>query len=280
MLAEKKLSILQEISNVVVAADNTGTIANVILDLAVSNTNAEKGSLMLIDHNGDLYIYAAKGVDLSLVESYRIKVGEGIAGTVAATRLPVMVKDIEKDTRFIETRRDRYKTRSFISCPLVSKKSLFGVININDKRDGLPFEEDEFDLVKIIASQAAVLLENVDLMNQILSKVAELEELNRKLAEAEMLKADFLTRISHELRTPLNSIKGSIYYLQKAEKVSKGEKAEFYSIIADETSKLISTVETQLDFFATHTGGERDKKSSPEAYKISIKSSNRAIAEE
>lgn len=219
-LIEKKLSILQEITTAIVTTNNISTIANLMLDLAINYTNAEKGSVMLLNENSELYILTARGIDINLINSYRIKIGEGIAGFVAKTMTPIMVEDIDKDTRFKE-KRDRYKTRAFISCPIISRDKLLGVLNINDKKDNMPFSEDEFDLIKIIANQAAIALENAFLVSELMSKTVELEEINKKLIDTDIAKTEFLTRISHELRTPLNSIKGAIYYLQSADSVER-----------------------------------------------------------
>ncbi len=245
---KKKFSILQDISNAIVATDNISTIANLMLDLAVNYSNAEKGSLMLLNELGELYILAAKGIDIHLKATYKVKIGEGIAGAVAKSRQPVLIEDIEEDERFKEKKRDRYKTQSFISCPIMSKNKLLGVLNINDKKDGTPFTEDEFELMKNISNQAAIVLENALLMNQLKVKASELEEINRKLIDSDIVKTEFLTRVSHELRTPLNAIKGSIYHLQQSEKLTRIEQNDFYDIVSKETGSLISIVENLLDF--------------------------------
>src|SRR3990172_2954960 len=116
-----QLSVLQEISNAIVATDNISAIANLMLDLAINYTGAEKGSLMLLNDSGELYILTARGIGTHLFNSYRVKIGEGIAGAVAEKRIPVLVTDIDTDDRFRRQKRDRYKTKSFISCPIVSK---------------------------------------------------------------------------------------------------------------------------------------------------------------
>ncbi len=246
-LFQKKLSILQEISSAIIYTDNVSSIANLMLDLAINYTNAEKGSLMLNERD-ELYILAAKGMDTHFIKSYRVKIGEGIAGTVAKNGLPVLVEDIDKDRSFREKKRDRYRTKSFISCPIVSKNRLLGVLNINDKKNDMPFSEDEFELLKIIANHAAIALENAFLMTQLKEKAAELEDINKKLIETDILRTEFFTRISHELRTPLNSLKGAIYFLQQTEDIPKGERREFQGIISTEAEKLTSTIENLLNF--------------------------------
>jgi GAF domain-containing protein len=247
-LLEKKFSILEEISHAIVVTDNIDAVANLMLDLAINYTNAEKGSLMLINECGELFIRAARGIDIQLVNVYKEKIGEGIAGVVARSRRPLLVQDIDSDKRFRLKRRNHYRTKSFISCPVICKNRLLGVFNINDKKTGEPFTDDEFALLKIIANQAAITLENAFLMTQLRSKAAELEEINKKLIESDASKTEFLTRISHELRTPLNSIKGAIYYLGQNRHVGREKMQEFFDIISHETDDLGNSVENLLNF--------------------------------
>jgi HD-GYP domain-containing protein (c-di-GMP phosphodiesterase class II)/signal transduction histidine kinase len=260
-LLDKKLSILQEVCHLIAVTNDINALANFLLDRAIEYTNAEKGSLMLIDERDELYILAARGFEMLFIESYRIKIGEGIAGVVAQNREPVLVEDIDKDERFKKKKRDRYKTKSFISCPMISKDRLLGVININDKRDGTPFTEDEFNLLKVISDQAAIAIENAFLMNQLKAKANELEEINRKLTEADIDKTEFITRISHELRSPLNAIKGAVYFLQQSEKIKKTKQKEFYDIILKETIGLTSIVDNLLDFLRLENEATAIKKS-------------------
>ena len=247
-LYSKSFSFFQELSSAIVNMDNINSIANHLLDLAVNYVNAEKGSLMLLNEKGELYILAARDIDIQLITNYKAKIGEGIAGIVAKICTPVLVEDIEKDLRFKSVKRDHYKTKSFISCPVVSKKRLLGVLNITDNKNGSPFTQDDLALIKIIADQAAIALENALLMNQLKSKAVEVEQINRKLIETDIAKTEFLTRISHELRSPLNSIKGAIYYLQATDPPGEDERKEFYDIISGETGNLISVVENLLSF--------------------------------
>ena len=137
-LLKRKFEIFQEISSAIVAIDNITAVANLLLDFATNYTSAEKGSLMLINEKGELYILAARDIDTRFIRDYKAKIGEGIAGIVAKDCIPFLVEDIEKDHRFKGKKRDRYKTKSFISCPVVSRKKLLGVLNINDRKNGSP----------------------------------------------------------------------------------------------------------------------------------------------
>jgi GAF domain-containing protein len=245
---KKKFSILQDLSSAVLIDDNINVIADILLEAAINYANAEKGSIMLLNDREELSILAHKGLDPQFIGSYKATIGQGIAGIVAKNSQPVLVVDIDNETSFKKLRRDHYKTKSFIACPIISRNKLLGVLNINDKKDGSPFNEDEFELTRTIANQAAISLEKASLMTQLKSKAAELEEINKKLVETDILKTEFITRVSHELRTPLNTLKGAIYFLQHTEAVGKNEQDEFHGIISTEINKLVTIVENLLNF--------------------------------
>lgn len=242
------MEVVDEICRAIIRADDLPAIASLILDLAIGYTDAEKGSLMLLDNRGQLYIHSSRGFQADFGRNYRVLVGEGIAGKVAQDRVAVLVTDIEHDDRFKGTGRDRYITRSFISCPIIGHDELLGVLNINDKKSGQPFSEEEFSLVRVLGSQAALALKNAYLLKKYKEKIAYSEELNRKLIDSDLSKTDFLTRLSHELRTPLNSIMGAVYYLQHVQSPVRIGKDEFLHIIESEAERLTGILEKQLDF--------------------------------
>jgi len=245
----KKLYLaLQEISAAVVFSDKIESIANSHLDVALDFTSAEVGSVMLLNDLEELHILASRGLPPEYVKDYRGKFGVGIAGGVAKSRLPLLMQDIDQHVEYGKLNRRHYKTRSFISCPLILKNKLIGVINVASKKDGTPFTEDDTDVLQIIATHASVALERASLTEQLKSTAAELELANKRLIEIDLLKTEFLNRLSHELRTPLNSLKGAIYYLQGQDDVSKEDRKEFQSIIAAETDKMSSLVENLLQF--------------------------------
>ncbi len=247
-ILEKKITILKEVANTIVSSNNIDSITNLVLDLALNYINAKNGSILLVDEKNELIVKAARGLEPSVISALRLKIGENICGKVALDRKPLLVKDIEKDGRVSKKEGDKYKTKSFICCPILMKDKLLGVININDKIDGSPFTEDELDLVSILANQAAITLENARLMSELRDKTIELDETNKGLIEADRLKTEFIARMSHELRTPLNSINGAVYYLKEKKISSKAEQEEFIDIISNETNKLITLLEGLLDF--------------------------------
>ncbi len=110
------------------------------------------------------------------------------------------------------------------------------------------FDEDDASILKGVADQLAVAIENTRLIKETAETTA-LRETNR-------LKDDFVSMVSHELRTPLSSIKGySRTLLAEDGHWDKATRREFIHIISDESDKLQELVENLLEM--SRIEGER-----------------------
>jgi diguanylate cyclase (GGDEF)-like protein len=131
-----------------------------ILTTAADFLGASAGSLMILDESGyNLRIAASLGLNEQISKSLSIKTGEGIAGKVAATGTPIVVNDIETDSRVATTNRPRYRTKSFISAPFRGGEKIFGVLNLSDKEGHDIFTENDLQLLSLLLGQAAMVLE-------------------------------------------------------------------------------------------------------------------------
>ncbi|HWP35108.1 MAG TPA: sensor domain-containing diguanylate cyclase, partial [Thermodesulfobacteriota bacterium] len=157
---EREVSGLAELGSAVCAALDSSELFRLVLTRAAELVGASLGSLMLLDDaRGDLVIRATRGLYEPIVERFRIRPGEGIAGQVAASGQPLLVRDIETDARIGRRNRPRFRTRSFVSVPLVLKGRTVGVLNLADKASGEPFDEADLRLLTAVAAHAAVAIE-------------------------------------------------------------------------------------------------------------------------
>jgi diguanylate cyclase (GGDEF)-like protein len=159
-----------EISNIGMMTSEVGEIRELdglfqlILNRSTEIVKAEQASLMILEESTKaLSIKASKGVPGHLVRTLRLRLGEGIAGRVLESGVPMLVTDIERDQRIRQMKKMRYKTGSFISIPLVLKEHPIGVLNIADKINGEIFNEDDLKIIKIFASQAVIAMERTEL---------------------------------------------------------------------------------------------------------------------
>lgn len=159
-------------------------------------------SIMLVEkETNEMTIRAATGLPDEIVKTTRQKVGTGIAGWVAEKGEPLLINDVEKDARFNKLVSDaKYKTKSLLSVPLVSKGGILGVINVNRKTSGETFAEHDLQLLTTFSSQAAAALENAELYARVKNFNAELEEKVRQATGELAQRNSELDRTNAELR--------------------------------------------------------------------------------
>lgn len=150
-----------------------------IVSLATEVMEAESGSIMLIQEASKLLtIEAAIGLSDDIVKNTKLELGSSIAGYVAQTGAPLVVKDIKKDSRFSHLRKKHYATRSLLCAPLMVKDNVLGVINLSDKKGGGVFSDGDLRLLTTFASQAAIAIDDAEQFNDNLRKIGELEALH------------------------------------------------------------------------------------------------------
>jgi sigma-B regulation protein RsbU (phosphoserine phosphatase) len=151
--------------------------------------------LLLSEKAQELRIRFQVGYPPEIAERIRIKVGEGVTGTAAQRREPVMVQDVTTASHYIE---GIPNVRSELAIPLIHKNRVIGVIDIEAPQTSY-FSEDHKRILTLIASRMAVGIENARLhtrttrqartlllMNEIareLTSILNLDELLRHIAE-------------------------------------------------------------------------------------------------
>lgn len=122
-------------------------------------------------------------------------------------------------------------------------RSLKGTIAI--RKTGL--SRDEIDYGSTLASQAAVALERVTLVEQL--------EAAKLISERERLRAALLSSVSHDLRTPLSSIIGAASSLVAYEHSLKADdKRSLLQSVLDESERLDRYIQNLLDMTRLEQG--------------------------
>jgi len=157
-----------------------------ILQSAVDILNCEAGSLLLLDEEGDELVFrVAVGPVAEQLINRRMPSNSGVVGQSVQNRIPVIVNDTsESEKWFADTDKETgFNSRSLLVVPLLVKDLLLGVIEVVNRKDGLPFIRDDQNLLMAFASQAAVAIENARLYTMtdqaLASRVEELSVMQR-----------------------------------------------------------------------------------------------------
>lgn len=166
------ISILYNISQAVNFIDDLKRLLRVILSKALETIDAEKGSLMLYNFAENVlqtkvvYGLADKNLEAEinngLVECTKIKVGEGIAGTVFVDKKSIISNLGQNDPRFLDNGQE-LDVCSLLCVPLIAKGEPIGVINITNKLGGKLFNKQDLEFIEALANQAAIAIDNAKL---------------------------------------------------------------------------------------------------------------------
>lgn len=132
-----------------------------ILSLAVEQTRADAGSIMILDEEeGELRIAFADGLSPDTVRSARQKLGEGVAGKVAKEGRPLIINERISDPRFRDAR-ERSRISAAMSAPIQLDDRVIGVLNVSSDRPEKRFNDRDLQRLTEIASQISAILERV-----------------------------------------------------------------------------------------------------------------------
>ncbi len=172
-LSAERLSLLYQVSNVIHSTLDSQEALQLIVSEAVRVMRASSGSLVLVNPATNLLeIHAAQNLS-SAARKLKLHVGEGITGWVARHGKPVRLGDVTLDPRYVSVRRD---VRSELAVPLEVQGEVRGVINVDSERADA-FSDDDQELLQELAIQAAKVIHNTWLYEQLRLKVMLFESL-------------------------------------------------------------------------------------------------------
>ena len=174
MLRHERQQLLYQVSNVIHSTLDSQEALQLIVSEAVRLMNASSGSVVLINPtSGFLEISASQNLP-GAARKLQLRIGEGVTGWVARHGKPARVGDVTQDARYVAARRG---VKSELAVPLEVNGETRGVINVDsDRLDA--FSADDQDLLEQLAVQAAKVIHNTWLYEQLRLKVHLFESLS------------------------------------------------------------------------------------------------------
>src|SRR6476646_6428305 len=109
---------------------------------------------------------AVRGYDIDELTNLHLKIGEGLLGQVARTSQPVNSPDVRNEPVYINARRE---TRSEMLAPIISNTEVIGVFDLESDELNA-YSEDDLQVLALLASQVAIIIEKVMLHEQLIEK--------------------------------------------------------------------------------------------------------------
>ncbi|KKS46792.1 hypothetical protein A3J20_06595 [Candidatus Gottesmanbacteria bacterium RIFCSPLOWO2_02_FULL_42_29] len=156
-----------------------------IVKIATSVTRADSCLIYVLDEGqNELILRASKNPHSNLLKQIKMKLGEGITGWVAKEKKPVAIsKGAARDSRFKYFRSlPEDKFEAFLSVPILNKKGVCGVINIQHRKIH-KHTSTEINLLSAIGKLAGTAIENALLIEESLA-IRETLEMRKVLEKA------------------------------------------------------------------------------------------------
>ena len=139
-----------------------------VLDLALVQAeaicSAETSSIWELDEaRGELFFRVVRGVAARKIRDLRVPVGEGIAGSVAATGRAEVVNDVFGDPRWKGDPNDSFHARAILAVPLKAHSRVVGVLQLLNPLEGPSFSDEDLRRMEQFAGVLAPAIENARL---------------------------------------------------------------------------------------------------------------------
>ncbi len=211
----QQLDILNQVARQLASTLELQPLLKSILESAVNLLSAEAGSLFLVDSQTDELIFQVTvGPVAQNLVGQRLPPGTGVVGKAVTSRQPVNHSDVASSSTWnsVTDKQTGFITKAILAVPMEVKDKVIGVIEIINKKDGLPFTNDDETLISAFGGQAAVAIENARLYT------LTDQELNARVEELSVMQ-----RIDRELNASLEVERAMRITLEWAMRQSKAE---------------------------------------------------------
>lgn len=181
-LLDKNIEALSKISNAITSDLYIEDILRLIVIMTAQMMKSKICSLMLIDYKkGEIAIRATQSMSEEYNKKPPLKINEGISGKVVMEKKPITILDVTKEKEY--KYRDiavKEGLKSLLCVPMMVKGKVIGVINCYTQKPH-KFTATEINMLTAVANQAAVAIENTELL--VKTKVIQEELESRKIVE-------------------------------------------------------------------------------------------------
>lgn len=166
-----ELEALITLGRTVTAMLDLDQVLAAVVDAAVNLTQAEEGSLLLLDmESSQLFMRASKNFDEEFARTFRLHANDSLAGQVISTGEPVLL-----DQNTPQKIMTAYLVRSLIYVPLEVRGERIGVLGVDNRQASRTFTGEDLKVMAAMADYAAIAVENARLYNHTEAERRKLE---------------------------------------------------------------------------------------------------------
>nr|MBN1228242.1 GAF domain-containing protein [Anaerolineae bacterium] len=219
-----RLAALYEVSRALGSSLDLETVLNQVMDAIIELTGAERGFLMLVNHEANLAVKVARNLDKQQLDDDEFSISHSVISMVMEEGQAVVTTNASDDPRFADQASViTHGLRSIQCVPLRIRGDIIGVIYVDNRVRAGVFDKDDLDILMTFATQAAMAIENARLFTM------TDESLARRVEELSMLQ-----EIDQQLNETLDFGKTMSITLEWATQVTGADNGAIALINLDE----------------------------------------------
>ena len=184
----RKHRLLREIS---VEASATSSMDDALMSVVHSLLEAkicDRIGIMMLEPDGRLHTRATAGYQNQDFNTHSLAIGEGIIGTAAQEKQPILIADTMLDPRYISIDQS---VRSELAIPILFGDELLGVLNL-ESTQAYAFDENDEEILGALGNNVGGVIANIRLVSQVRQQVIrerQLYEVTSKIRHSVNLEA-------------------------------------------------------------------------------------------
>lgn len=205
-----------------------------IVSASTELIETEAASIMLLDEaTGKLRFAIASNIKPHEMENIVVPLEGSIAGWIVTHGEPRVIEDVSNESNHFQgvDNAIEFHTRNLLGVPMRTHDKVIGVLQAVNKINAQRFTDDDIIMLRTLASQAGVAIENARLFQQ----------------------SDFIAEMVHELRTPLAALKASTTLLERPD-IPEDKRSSIVTTMRGETQRLIELTNDFLDVAQLESG--------------------------
>ena len=207
----KRLERLIEISRTLSSSAELEPFLNTLVSATVDLIHCEAAAILELDEGKNhLHFLALPWTYRDQLIKIKVPAQTSVAGWVLQNSKPAIVPDVTNDPRFFKEidQATGFITHSLMAVPISFNREILGVLEAVNKFEQAHYTEEDLKILEILASLAAIAIQNNHLEGKVQHSLDQKNQLER-------MKSDFIAIASHELRTPLGIILGNATFLRE-----------------------------------------------------------------
>jgi HD-GYP domain-containing protein (c-di-GMP phosphodiesterase class II) len=166
--AVKNISALNRVGVALSSELDLEKVSRLLINISAKGLRAEIGYIMLMNEKNELLeMRSWTGMTEEFDETRTVGTGESVSGMVAKTGQSMLIPVVDGKGAIKRESRYGFIRRSVISAPIKMKEKVLGVIELNNKKGTVSFNEEDLGMLQSIANQAAVAIENANLYQEV-----------------------------------------------------------------------------------------------------------------